>query len=81
MAVKIDLYSAGVSALLRSPEAVAELRRRAQNIASAAGSGHGVDAVAGRNRARATVWTESWGAMWREARERNLSRAIDAGRS
>lgn len=81
MPVRIDLNRASVKALLRSPEVLAELERRARNIAAAAGPGHIVDSQIGRNRARAAVITDSFGAMWREARERNLSRSIDAGRS
>lgn len=78
--VRIELNRAGVRELLTSPAVRADLERRARAIAAAAGSGMEVDSEIGRNRARASVRTATNAAMRREATERALTRAIDAGR-
>lgn len=80
MSVKIVVNRKGIRELLRSPEVQADLRRRADNIASAAGPGHEVDSDVGRYRARASVRTDTIAAMVAEATGRTLTRAIDAGR-
>jgi hypothetical protein len=80
MTTRIVLNRAGVKALLRSAEVQADLRRRGQAIASAAGAGHRVESQVGPNRARVAVITETPEAMVAEATERKLSRAVDAGR-
>jgi hypothetical protein len=77
---RIELNRAGVKALLKSPEMVADLGQRASRIAQSAGPGHSHEAKAGRNRALASVWTTTRQAREDEARNRNLTRAIDAGR-
>jgi hypothetical protein len=58
-----------------------DLNRRARNIAKAAGEGMEVDTEVGPNRVRASVRTATPEAMRREAQDRALTRAIDAGRS
>lgn len=77
---RIKLNRAGVRALLRDPKVEADLARRARAIAAAAGPGHQVDSSIGRNRARAAVITETVEAKLAEATDRDLTRAIDAGR-
>lgn len=78
--VRVLLNRKNVRALLKSPEIKAELERRAENIARVAGPGHRVVSEIGRNRARAAVITVTIPAMLAEARDRNLTRALDAGR-
>lgn len=78
--VKIKLNRPGVRELLRSAEVQADLARRARAIAAAAGPGMEVDTEVGSNRARASVRTVTTDARRREATERALTRAIDAGR-
>lgn len=81
--VRIQLNRAGVRQLLRSEEVQADLLRRAEQIAAAAGgeaAGFETSVVVGRNRARASVITATAEAMVAEARDRTLTRAIDAGR-
>lgn len=78
--VRVVLNRKNVRELLRSEAVRRDLERRAQNIAAAAGPGHIVDSQIGRNRARAAVITATFDAMRAEARDRNLTRAIDAGR-
>lgn len=80
MAVRIKLNSAGIRKLLRSDDVRHDLERRAEAIAAAAGKGMEADSQTGTNRASATVWTDTPGAMSAEARSRALTRAIDAGR-
>lgn len=77
---RVVLNRRNVRAILRSEAVRADLVRRADNIAAAAGPGHIVDSQIGRNRARAAVITATFPAMRAEARDRNLTRAIDAGR-
>jgi hypothetical protein len=78
--VRIVLNRKGVREILRSPEVEADLERRARHIAAAAGPGHEVDVTVGGNRARASVRTDTFEAMRDEATDRNLTRALDAGR-
>jgi hypothetical protein len=78
--IKIKLNSAGVRALLRSGAVRGDLERRAHAIAQAAGDGMEASSYTGPNRARATVRTATFKARQREATERALTRAIDAGR-
>jgi hypothetical protein len=77
---RIVLNRAGVKALLRSPEVVADLKRRAEAIAAVAGEGNEVEVAVGPTRARAAVVTKTFDAMRDEATDRSLTRAIDAGR-
>lgn len=77
---KLVLNKEGVRQLLRSDEMVADLRRRARNIANAAGPGHRIDVGKGRYRARAAVITDTLEARLAEAHRRSLTSAIDAGR-
>lgn len=85
--LRIVLNRRGVHALLTSPEAQADLARRGRNLAAAADSnagepgGHAVESSVGRNRARTAVYTDTPRAMRLEARDRTLSRAIDAARA
>lgn len=78
---KIVLNRKGVRELLRSNEVLGDLERRALAIAAAAGPGFEADSDVGRNRARASVLTETREAMEAEAKDRALTRAIDAGRA
>lgn len=76
--VRIEINSAGVAALLKSPEVLADLERRGQAIAAAAGEGHEVQSWIGRNRARVTVRTATTAARVAEATDRSLTSAIGA---
>lgn len=78
--VRIRLTRNGPRALRRDPKVLADLLRRAQRIAAAAGPGMEAFADVGVNRARAAVVTTTSEAMRAEATGRALSRAIDAGR-
>lgn len=84
--IRIEINHASVAALLKGGEIQADLARRAAAIAAAAtgnagpGAVFGHDSSVGRNRARASVWTESFEAMHAEATTRALTRSIDAGR-
>lgn len=78
--VRIELNHDGVAKLLKSAGVQADLKRRGDAIAEAAGEGMEADAAIGATRARATVRTATPAAMEREATDRALTRAIDAGR-
>jgi hypothetical protein len=80
MADRVILNPAGVRDLLRSPGVERDLRERANRIAQAAGEGYEADSAIGSKRARATVWTATPEAMFIEATEHRLLRALDAGR-
>jgi hypothetical protein len=78
--LRIKLNPAGMRELLRSDGVRQDLERRARNIAQAAGRGMESTSSSGRNRALAMVWTETPEAMAAEAKNRKLTRSIDAGR-
>lgn len=82
--IRIEINHAEVARLLRGEGEYAgireDLRRRAQRIADAAGPGNVVEEGGSRHRARFVVLTETEQAMIAEARDRSLSRALDAGR-
>ncbi len=80
MSADVKLNRKGIRDLLRSAEVRNDLERRAARIASAAGEGMESDSSTGKNRARATVWTDTYEARRAEADGFALSRAIDAGR-
>ena len=77
---RIQLSDAGVRALLQSPGMLGDVRGRAQRIADAAGPGHVVDAGTTGRRARAAVVTDTFDARFKQAKNHNLTRAIDRGR-
>lgn len=78
--VKIELNRAGVRVLLTGPEMQADLLARANRIAAAAGEGFEAETKVGANRAHATIRTATWAARRAEARDRALTKALDAGR-
>lgn len=81
MAIKVVLVPGAVGRLLRSKEVLADLQARGERIAATAGDGFAAEPFIGRTRARVTVRTATPQAMEREARDRTLTRALDAGRS
>lgn len=79
--VRFELNRRNIGELLRSAEVQADLDRRAQNIADAAGPGMETESDPSATRARAEVRTATYEARLAEARGRALTRAIEAGRS
>ena len=77
---RIVLNRRGVRELLRSPEVLRDMRRRAEAIAQRAGDGMEASAMVGAGRARASVITATARAREAEATNRALTRALDAGR-
>jgi tRNA A37 threonylcarbamoyltransferase TsaD len=69
-----------IAELLKSVPVQQDLRRRADRIAAAAGPGMQASVQVGRNRARGSVITVTQQARENEARNRALTRALDAGR-
>lgn len=80
MTVRVQVNGRGIRELLRSREIQRDLQRRAEAIADAAGPGHRTELQVGRARARAEVATDTFEAMYDEATNRTLTRALDAGR-
>jgi hypothetical protein len=79
--LKIKLNRTGIAELLKDPAVLADLRRRAEAIARAAGGGGmEVDSGLEKSRARASVRAADTEARKAEAKDRALTRAIDAGR-
>lgn len=78
--VRVELNHRAVRELLRSEAVRADLARRAQAIAAAAGPGNEAHSKIGPNRARAEVVTKTFAARYQEATQRTLTRAIEAGR-
>jgi hypothetical protein len=79
--VDIKLNSRNIERhILKGRATEADLLRRAQRIAEAAGPGMEVNTNIGPSRARASVVTATSAAMRAEASDRALTRAIDAGR-
>lgn len=77
---KVELNSKQVRAALKNPAVQAELMRRAERIAAAAGPGFKATALHGTNRARASVITDTNAARRAEAKNGVLTRALEAGR-
>lgn len=78
--MRLELNHSAIEDLLKSKAVQDDLKDRAERIAQAAGPGHRVEVEVGHRRARAAVITESFGAMYREATDRSLTAAVDAGR-
>lgn len=79
MATKVVVNRQGVSELLKVTVAPL-LKEIADDIDAAAGPGFEVNTEVGPNRARAEVRTATLEARLAEAKDRALTRAIDAGR-
>lgn len=78
---RVVLHGNAFVALLQSPAMRADLKRRADRIAAAAGPGMVAEEVRlTSTRARVSVKTETFDAKRAEATDRALTRAIDAGR-
>lgn len=66
--------------ILKSPAVLADVRRRADRVADAAGPGFEASSMVGRNRARASVRADTFSARVRNSRQNILLRALEAGR-
>lgn len=80
--IRIELNSDGIKALMQSEPVRADMERRANAVADAAGGApdYKADAWVGKDRARGTVRTATYKARKDEAENRTLTRAIDAAR-
>lgn len=78
--IRVKMHPKGAIAILRDDGVLADMRRRAEAIATRAGDGMEVNTGLGRKRARAEVVTGTVDAMAAEAKDRALTRALDAGR-
>lgn len=80
MKARIKLKNKGFRELRKHPNVKADLMRRAQKVADAAGDGFEASESPGKNRARATVGTRSYSARRRQAKDNVLQRALSAGK-
>lgn len=81
--VRIELNKGAVQDLLVGPEVKALIEQKCAAIAataSASGGEFGHDVILGARRAHGMVWTDDYAARRAEAKDRALTRAIDAGR-
>lgn len=79
--VRVKWHIKNWRALRNSAEVRGDLDQRASRIAHAAGDGFTRrQAKVGKNRARASVGTNSWESMKRQSEDNVLQRALNAGR-
>lgn len=78
--VEIRINRAGIVELLKDPGVQADLRRRGERVAAAAGPGHRVESAVGKKRARSAVIIDDWRAARNEAKNRTLTTAFGAAR-
>ncbi|MDN6460644.1 MAG: hypothetical protein L0J94_03285 [Corynebacterium flavescens] len=79
--VRVKWHLKNWRALRNSAEVRGDLDQRASRIAAAAGDGFTRrQAKVGKNRARASVGTNSWESMKRQSEDNVLQRALNAGR-
>lgn len=77
--IRLEMNSRGIRELLRGGDVQADLMRRGNAIAGAAGPGHSAD-MTFTDRAAVFVRTDTVEAMLSEQRDRTLTAALDAGR-
>jgi pantoate kinase len=75
----LKLSRKAVRDLLKDPALEKHLLAEAERIAARAGEGHKASSMIGRNRARASVITDSFSAMYHEAKSGRLSKAAGLG--
>jgi len=76
----IKLNSAGMREMLKMPGIVADVRRRAEAVARAAGDGFEARTTPRRNRARAEAVASSFDARRRQSKSSTLLAALSAAR-
>jgi hypothetical protein len=77
---RVQMNSRGASRLMTSAPIRADLLSRAEAIAERAGDGFEASVSYGRDRALASVRATTADAMRAEAKDRALTKAMDAGR-
>ena len=78
--MRLKLNNKGFRELRNHPNVIADLERRANRIADAAGEGFEARAMEGRNRGRASVFTADFYGRRKQSKENVLQRALNAGR-
>lgn len=77
---QVTLNEKGVGELLKSDRMLAEMAKRGERVAKAAGPGFESSAIVGRTRARAQIRARTFKAELAERKDKVLTRAIDAAR-
>jgi hypothetical protein len=78
--IRIEMNPKAIGELLKSQPVQDDLKARADRIAEAAGDGMLASVRVGKTRARASILTDTIAAKRAEAKDRALTRALDAGR-
>ena len=78
--VQVKINRKGAAQILKSTSVQAAAKHRAQQIATAAGPGYKADSMIGRNRARASVYADTFRARRDNARRGTLLRSVGAAR-
>lgn len=81
MSTRIAWNLDGFKAIRRDPAIVADMERRAESIADAAGPGHETKTNPGKTRTRVRIATDTYEAKIAERDDLTLTSAIDAGRA
>jgi hypothetical protein len=76
---RLKVNRKAVRDLLKDPAILRHLHSEAEAIAARAGDGHKASSMIGKNRARASVITDSLPAMYNEAKFGTLSKAAGLG--
>lgn len=74
--VKIALNSAGVRALLKSPEMMEACKAHADAAASRLGNGYGVSTYTGKTRVNASIVAETYEARRENAKNNTILKAL-----
>lgn len=77
---KVKMLNKGSRQILKSPEVQADIQRRVERIATHAGDGFEAGVEEGRTRVLGSVMSTTYHAMRAEAKDRALTRALDAAR-
>jgi len=78
--LRIKWRTKGFRELRLQPRVAADVQRRAERVAAAAGDGFVAEKSEGRNRARSAVIAVTYKARRRSAEDNVLIKALDAGR-
>ena len=74
--LRIDINDAGLQALMKSPEMDSFLKENAARIAGACGKGYDYNALMGRKRATARVFTETRAAARDNMQNNTILKAV-----
>ncbi len=80
MSVRLEFNAEAFAQIRKAPGVLADVRRRAEAVATRAGDGYEAEADLESNRASAAAFTNTAEARAENARNHTLINALDAGR-